>query len=472
MSFKKDFLKNTARFGGYTYFIQLIEFASTIILSRIISPEEYGFVALITVFSGFVFVFTQVGVLHAIIRNDYDEKKLGDFFSLTLWIGVLLFLIFSLLAYPIALFYDDMRLVLPSLVVGLTFITQSINYVPSAIASKHLRFNLIGEARILQTVVQVVAMIVLAVLGFSYWSLIIPITFSPIVQYIYYYYRIDFQRKYLGIRSAWLLLIEIKSLVGSITLSSIINYWTNNADNLAIGKIYGDAALGNYNRAYRFIFLAKRLINSIFGTVLFPSLKKLKENNGDVNKEFLAILGIISIANFPMGIVLILFAEPLVLILWGSDWTGVIKFLPYIGVLILVQTVFAATRDFYVLQKKERTILNITMINSIMSVAAIITGAFFSPLHIIFLVTVANTIMIPIQVYIGFYKALQFKVKELLLFWGPKFVISGFFIYTIYYELYLYQVVTTIVYTIHLVTMQKRDIINFWNMAVKKVRGN
>ena len=472
MSFKKDFVKNVAKFGGYTYLVQFIEFVSTIVLSRIISPEEYGFVALITVFSGFVFVFTNVGIMHAIIRNDYDEQKLGEFFSLTLWIGIMLFLLFSLLSYPIALFYDDMRLVFPSLVVGLTFITQSINYVPNAIASKNLKFNTIGEARVLQTVVQVAAMIVLALLGFSYWSLVIPIAFSPIVQYIYYYYKISFIREYLGLKKAWVLLIEIKSLVGSITISSIINYWTNNADNLVIGKIYGDASLGNYNRAYRFIFLAKRLINSIFGIVLFPSLKKLKEIGGDINKEFLSILGVISIANFPLGIILILFAEPLVLILWGKDWTGVIQYLPYIGILILVQTVFAATRDFYVLQNKERVILNITLFNSILSITSITVGAFFSPLHIILFVTIANTIMIPVQVYIGFYKALGFKFKELLIFWGPKFLISGAFIYTIYYELYIYQFIITGIYLIHLFTTQSGDILKFWHMTIKKLKGS
>ncbi len=461
MSFKKSFLRNVARFGGYTYLVQFIEFASTIILSRIISPEEYGFVALITVFSGFVFVFTNVGIMHAIIRNDYDNDKLGRFFSLTIWIGLFLFTLFTLLAYPIALFYENMNLFFPSIVIGFGFITQAINFVPNAIASKALKFNTIGEARVLQTVFQVIFMIILAFLNLSYWSLIIPITFSPLIQYLYYYYKMSFNRKYYRFKDAWHLLKEIRSLVGSITISGIINYWTGNTDNLVIGKVYGDAALGLYNRAYRFIFLAKRLINSIFGIVLFPSLKKLKDDGGDVNKEFLSILGIISIVNFPLGILLILFADPLVLILWGKDWIGVSPFLPYIGILILVQTVLMATRDFYVLQNEEKTVLKITVINSIVSIAGILTGAFFSPLHIILFFTIANTLMIPVQVIIGFYKALNYKSRELYIFWGPKFLVSALFIYLIYFDYYIYQVILTLIYFIHLFINQKQELLKF-----------
>jgi O-antigen/teichoic acid export membrane protein len=458
MGFKKDFVKNTAKFGGYTYLIQLIDFSSTIVLSRIISPEEYGFVALITVFSGFIFVFTNVGIKHAIIRNDYESETIGRLFSLTLWIGLFLFFIFSLLAYPIALFYENMEMIIPTIFMGLGFIVQAINFVPNAIATKSLDFNIIGTARTAQSIFQFLLMTLLAVLGFSYWSLIIPLTLSPFIQFLYFAIKIKFDRKIRSVHDGWLMLSEIRSLVGSITTSAVINYWSRNADNLIIGKFFGEASLGLYNRAYRFIYLSMRLITGIFGTVLFPSLKKLKDEEGDINKEFLAILGGISILNFFVSFALILFAKPIVLILWGEDWIGVIKFLPYIGVLILLQTIFAAASDYYVLQHKEKTFLRLSIYTSIFMLLGIFAGAFFSALHVIIFYTIANLILVPIQVYIGFYKSLRFKVSELTSFWGPKFVLATAVTFFIYYDFYWLQVAAAILYFFHLMYYQRHDL--------------
>ena len=458
MGFKKDFIKNVARFGGYTYFIQFLEFASTIILSRLISPEEYGFVALITVFSGFVYVFTNVGVRHAIIRNDYEDEKIGDFFGLTIWLGISLFILFSMLAYPIAVFYGNLALLVPTIIMGLTFLTQTVNFVPHAIANKNLDFNTIGRGRIFQTIFQVLFMIILALLDFSYWALIIPLTFSPVIQYLYFLKKVSFQRKMISIVEAWKLLVEIKSLVGNLTTSSIINYWSRNADNIVIGKFFGEASLGLYNRAYRFIYLALRLITSIFGTVLYPSLKKLKDEEGDINKEFLSVLGGISLLNFPLGFALILFARPIVLVLWGQDWIGVVQFMPYVGILILIQTIFSATSDFYVLQNKEKTVFLLSILSSAFMVSGILIGAFFSALHVIVFYTIANIVYLPVQVYIGFYKALGFNAKALANFWGPKFILCSLLAYFTFHDMYLFQVVASILYLIHIIYFQRKDL--------------
>ncbi len=471
MVFKKKFIQNVAKFGGYTYLLQFIEFASTIILSRLISPEEYGFVALITVFSGFIYVFSDVGIRHAIIRSDYKKRKIGLFFGLTIWLGLTLFIVFSLLSYPIALFYGNMELIFPTLVIGVAFLTQSLNIVPLSIASKNLMFNTIGIAKFLQTVISLTMMISLAFLNFSYWALIIPLAVSPIFKFIYLLRSVYFNRKIISIAEAWKLLKEISSLIGSITVSGIINYWARNADNIIVGKIYGEGALGLYNRAYKFIFLAIRLITYIFGTVSFPSLKILKDTAGDgpiIRKEFLSILGIISILNYPIAFILILFSEPLVLILWGTNWIGVAQFLPYIGVLILTQTIFSATTDFYVLLHKEKTVFKLAIINTTVILTGIVIGSLFSPLYIIICYTIAYQILVVTQTYVGFYKSLGYKTSDLLRFWGPKFLYTTVLVYFIYNDMFNLQVAIAILYIVHITYYQREDIGKVLSFIIKK----
>jgi O-antigen/teichoic acid export membrane protein len=458
MSFKIGFIKNVAKFGGYTYLVQILEFASTIILSRIISPQEYGFVALITVFSGFVFVFTQVGINHAIIRSDFNDEKIREFFSLSLWIGMVLFVIFSLMTYPISIFYNNPKLIAPSLVMGLMFLTQCLNFVPSALASKHLKFDIIGTASIIQAVIQIVFMILLAFLGFSYWSLIIPMALSPLSKYIYFRGKVKFQPSFYSFHLAIKLIKEIKTLAGSITFSGILNYWNRNADNLVIGKVYGETSLGLYNRAYRFIYLVNRLIVGIFGVVLYPSLKKLKDAGGDTNKEFLSIIGAISFMTFPVAFILILLNNQLVILLWGNDWIGVAEYMPYIGVLILIQPIFSAIDNYYVLQGKEKTVLKLSFIGAVVSISAILLGAFFSPLHIVLFYAISNIVMIIPRLIMGFYYALNYKVSEILNFWGFKVILSSMLLYTIFYEKSNLTLIIIVIYPVHLIFVQKNDL--------------
>ncbi|MGF1585659.1 MAG: oligosaccharide flippase family protein [Bacteroidales bacterium] len=469
MSFKKDFIKNVARFGGYTYMVQVLEFVSTIILSRIISPQEYGFVALILVFSGFIGVFNHIGIAHAIIRSDYSDEKIRHFFSLSIWIGMFLFVCFSLLAYPIALFYNNMKLLAPTMFLGVVFISQSLSFVPASLAKKELKFNLIGSANIIQTVFLLVFTIILAFLGFSYWSLIIPMAFSPLVRYFYFVNKVKFKPAFYGPGAALRLLKEIKSLAGSITVSGILNYWNRNTDNLVIGKFFGEISLGLYNRAYKFIYLVNRLIVGIFGVVLYPSLKKLKDTGGDTNSEFLTIVGAISLLTYPISFILILFGEPMVLILWGPDWIGVAQYLPYIGVLIMIQPILSSMTDYYVLQGKEKTVMHIAVISSILTISAIITGAFFSVVHVILFYAIANIVLLIPKMILGFYYALNYRVAEILNFWLPKIILTSFLLYFIHSGMDLYKTVVIGIYPLHLLHSQRNDMNKIIKMFKKRL---
>ncbi|MBE0652885.1 MAG: hypothetical protein IH594_03750, partial [Bacteroidales bacterium] len=124
----------------------------------------------------------------------------------------------------------------------------------------------------------------------------------------------------------------------------------------------------------------------------------------------------------------------------------------------LVQTVFSATADFYVLQNKEKTVLHLSVVTTVVMLLGIITGAFFSALHVIVFYTIANLILIPVQVYIGFYRSLHFRPGELINFWGPKFVLASVLVYFVFYDKYWLQVLVAFLYIVHLVYYQRHDL--------------
>src|SRR5699024_10154860 len=109
--------------------------------------------------------------------------------GLALYIGLALFALTSLLAWPIASFYDNHALILPAIVLSLTFVTRSISIVRGALLSKSLNFNDIGKITLINTIVSILLTILLAYLGAEHWAIIIPQIITSIIAIIYYEHK-------------------------------------------------------------------------------------------------------------------------------------------------------------------------------------------------------------------------------------------------------------------------------------------
>lgn len=435
MSFKKLFLKSIGSFAFYNYLSQGLEFLSTIILSRLLLPSEYGFVAIVLIFSGFIQLFSDVGIGSSVIRSDYGETFQRHLASLSVWLGAALAAILMLLSYPISIIFNNTGLVLPTLLISFRFIFDSFTYIPYAILAKRLDFKSIGIAKLFGTGFQILLTIILAYLGFSYWSLIIPLIFGPVFQLIYLKKRVKLSFKLYGWRATLRIASKIKSLMGSLTLINLISYWSGNTDKLIIARMYTQTELGLYNRAFRFIMISSKLITGIFHTVLFPSLKNLMSEKGPVNKEYLDILRIISLLNMPIVLVLILFPSELVMILWGNEWVGVSEFLPYIAIILIFKPLFQTTNSVYILYGKERNLTYANILNAIFMIVITIVGGLISIKHMILFISLGVILVnIPIHSYFGFYKSFGYKKLVLLKFWLPMVFFGLGLVYTVYFQ--------------------------------------
>lgn len=470
MSFKKSLLKNIITLGGYNYVSQIAGFLSSIVLSRLLLPEEYGFVALITVFTGFVSVFADVGLSYAIIRSDYGHTYHRALSNLAFYIGSVLCVITLLLAYPIGWFYDDPALILPTMVMSSIFIFGAFAIVPNAILMKRLDFNYIGKVRLISNVLSIALMIVFAALGFSYWSLIIPVILMHISQYALFEHKVRLGFRFYRLSYPKVAFRKTKSLIKNLSSFNIINYWSRNSDNLIIGKYYSSYDLGIYNRAYKMLELSNNLIGGIFGTVLYPSLKKLKTDGGNVNDEYRSILGIISIISFPIGAVLILIPDLFVRVLWGNDWIMVADLLPYFGILIIFKTLVTTTGHMFILLEKEKTFMQIGVVSAIIMTTSIIIGAFFS-VKIIAISYTAGFLFInvPLYLYFGFYKTFGHTIPHILKFWVPKILFGAFILVAELMDWQWVLVGMVILYGVHLIHVQRHDLYKLKDLLKSKL---
>lgn len=470
--FKKAFFKNILTLGGYNYSSQIANFLSSIVLSRLLLPEEYGYVALITVFTGFVVIFADAGLSFAIIRSDYGHTFHKAVTNLAFYIGFLLFLIMLLLAYPIAIFYNDQALVLPTMVLSLIFIVGSFKIVPMAVITKNLDFNYVGKIRLISNFISITMMIIMAFLGFSYWSLIIPQIFLHLVQFILFERKAKIGFKFYKLSYVIAGFKKTRSLLTNISGFNLINYWSRNTDNLVIGKFYSSYDLGIYSRAYKMLQLSLNLITGLFGTVLYPSLKKYKSEGGSINEEYASILGIISIISFPIAAILVLIPNTFVRILWGENWIMVADLLPYFGIMVIFQTLISTTGHIYILLEKEKTFMYVGIISAFVLVLAIIIGSLYSVVTIAISYAFCYIIFIvPLQLYMGFYKTYGFSIKYILKFWMPKLLIGVSLVFSVLFEQKIFLYVLLSMYFVHIIYNQRKDLLKLKEVLSNRIKS-
>lgn len=425
MNFRRGLFRNMLVSGGFNYVSQGIVFLSSMVVSRILTPEDYGLVGLLTVFTAFILVFADGGLSYAVIRSDYGRTYQKVLTNLSWILGGVLCLIVLLLAYPITLFYENDDLLFPIIVLSTIFVIKSLSLVQGAVLAKQLKFAYIGKVTLATTFVSVFLTIALAFLGGGHWSIIIPQIFSAVITGVLYEKKVKIGFRLYPIAYIIVVFKQTKDLVGRIIGFNVINYWARNADNLIVGKWYGASDLGIYSRAYSLMTLPLSLISGLMGSVLYPSLKKLKSEGGEINKEYMLVLKLITIICYPITFILVSFPNELVFLIWGEKWIKVGELLPYFGLLLYSQALLSTTGNMLVLQGKEKALMYSGWISAFFLIGGITIGAYYSLNAIAQYYSFCFIVFVlPFNLFYIFYYSLKISIRKLGYFWGPIILIS------------------------------------------------
>jgi O-antigen/teichoic acid export membrane protein len=459
MSFKKTLLKNILVSGGYNYLSQAISFLSSIIVSRLLTPESYGFVGIIAVFTGFLSIFSDSGISLAVIRSNYLYTYYKSVETLAFFVGTSLCLLTCLLAYPISLFFKNSALILPTIVMSLTFLFRSMTLVRGALIVKQMKFGWSGLITLKTTIFTVLGTILLAYSGAGFWSLVIPQTLAGLVTLLLQERKLKFGFHFYSKPYIAVALRQTRRTIGNLMAFNVVNYWSRNADNLLVGRIYGTGDLGIYARAYNLLVFPLALITGLIGNVLFPSLNKIKDSDEEVRKEYLFILKLIGFVSYPVAFVLLLFGDKLVFLLWGKAWMGVAALLPYFGLLLLSQSLLSTIGNILVLMRREEVLRISGWISAAVILSGIIYGASISLVAIAqFYSLVFIAVVLPYHLFFVYIKVLKFSPGTMFSFWGPNILFSLALWFTCYYHLELIRIILLILFLIVMIYNARNEV--------------
>lgn len=462
--FKTRFIKNLFVSGAFTYAIQGVRFLSTIILSRLLLPNEYGIVAMIQVFSGFLIVFRNTGLVNVIIRDRRLSKKDYQIFNtFTVYIGVVQGILLAMLAFPISAFYNNSELFSATLVLSIIFVISGFCVIPYSLLRMNHRFKRIGIIEFIASVSGIFMAILFAYFGFSYWSLIfqevIQTTLLAILFYRYYPIYFAF--------ISWNEVVSVFSANRHMILNSlgfgIVHYFARNFDSLLVGKVYGEGPLGIYNRGYSLLYMVNSLVNVVVSRVTLPFLngELASDNELDLNERVSFVNKIALLATYPFVIIFTLFNYDFVKVMWGEEWIGVEKVLYYFGILILIQSPLSLINDILVTIGREKSIFPLGLVNSIISIAGITYGSVYGYVEVAKYYMISNVIFIlPLNLYLVLYKLLHISFFSILKDWALIIVLC--FSLAFFSLEWIQKLSLVLAIGIQLIFMNRYEIIRFF----------
>lgn len=303
---------------------QLLQLA---VLTRYLAPEDFGLMALAIVVIGFSQMFLDMGISNAIIhQQDISKKELDTLYILNIFSGIGVFLILYMLAPTVAQFYNEPKLGEVIRWISISFIIQPIGQQFLVLLRKELRFNEIAKRDILTKLVSLVTAILLAVNNFGVYSLVFANIIGAIISTILLIYiGLQYHRPSIYLN---LSLVKHSLRFGMFQMGeNFINYFNTQFDSIMIGKLLGIEALGIYDIAKNLAMRPAQIINPILTQITFPLMAKLQHNLVEVKSAYLKTIHYLTSVNFPIYFFIAVFSEPLVVLLFGEQWTEAVPIL-------------------------------------------------------------------------------------------------------------------------------------------------
>jgi PST family polysaccharide transporter len=295
---------------------------SMMVLARLLSPRDFGLVAMATAITGFLIFFQDFGLSTAAVQSpSISRAQTSMLFWINLSIGVFLALLCILTAPLLAAFYHEPRVKALTVVIAAGFFFNGLGAQHRAMLSRKMRIALLAATDLTATALSVALGIALAALGFGYWSLAAMAVTPPVVVCLTVWF---FGR--------WLPSLPVRGTgimhmirYGSLLMAdNIVMYIGYNMDKVLLGRFAGATALGFYGRAYQLINIPTQNLCTAVGAAAFPALSRLQHQPERLRSYFLKCYTLFLSLNIPITVACGLFGEDIIRVFLGAKWVDAV----------------------------------------------------------------------------------------------------------------------------------------------------
>ena len=379
------------------YSSQFLRILLTIILARLLTPAQFGLVAMVTIVSGFSIVLIDFGFRKAIIqKQNVKEIDLHSIFWANTTIGAIITATMFFAAPLFTKFYNEEQLLPLTQIISFTFILSALQIVPSAILAKELDFKRLTIPNVLATFISGAIAIILAASGFGATALAIQLLLGSFFTVIFIYGLTSWRPKFQFSKQS------IYSYAGfsfSMSVNSGFHYLANNTDDLLVGKLFGQTQLGLYNKAYAIIHLPADAVTKILTAVFLPYFSKIQDDKNTIARYYLKLTKLVAFISFPFMIFVLFYANQFVLFVFGKQWLAAIPYVKVFTICGMIASINSMIGPVIVSQGRKDLIWREMYLKRPSVLIAVFIGSFFSVFAIVIGKLIADVFNLVVTFY-------------------------------------------------------------------------
>jgi len=402
---------------------QIIQYTTTVILAALLTPSDFGLMAMAIVIVGFLEIFKDLGTAAAIIQNqNLSDESLSSIFWVNVGFGALVAFIVFLAAPLGAEFYNNSKIEDILKVLSISFIWSSFGIVQKKLLEKELKFDLLAKIELIGVAIGAVVGITLALLEFGVWSLVFQSLSIAVIT-----------TSLLWIINSWRPTIffsyqKIKPIISySLNLVgyNVFNYFVRNTDYLLIGKYLGERELGHYYLAYKIMLSPLQNVSLVVSRVIFPIYSKIQNDNERFRKIYSKVANAISFLTFPLMIGVFVLSDLFAVTFFNNKWdTALLALLLMILAPVgLIQSIATTTGSIYQAKGKTDWMFRWGVISGIIYVTGFFIGLNWGVIGVAVSYLISSIIML-YHVFAIPFKLIELKFSEFTIIFKESLLIS------------------------------------------------
>ncbi len=399
MSLKQKTIKGLFWSGASQAGKQISQFIITAILARLLSPNDFGLLAMATVFINFGMIFSEMGISSALIqKQDTHDRHFYSAFWLNVVVGVVLTLIFIAISPLIAWFYKKPELQIILTVISVNYFISSFVVIQQTILTKEMDFKSLAIRDIIAIILSGGVGIFMAYHGFGVWSLVFQSVVFTLSNAILLWTLSSWRPKFQFAKSD---IKDIFKFGANITGFNIVNYFARNIDQLLIGKFLGSQALGYYSLAYKILLYPLQFMSGVIVRVVFPAFSKLQNNIDKLRISYMKMIKFLSLITFPMIFVLYGISTEFILTIFGSKWAPVITLFKIFAFCGPFQSLITVNGTIYLSIGRSDVQFRMQLIGTLVTTICVIFGLQYGVVGVAFAYTIQSILYLQYALFVS-----------------------------------------------------------------------
>lgn len=354
---------------------QLVTFIVSIVLARILAPEDYGQVALITVFTTIMQVFVDSGLGTALIqKKDADDLDFSSVFYFNFAVCLVLYAIMFMVAPLIAWFYKDSTLTPIVRVISLTIVISGVKGIQQSYVSRNMLFKRFFYATLGGTVFSALLGIGLAYAGFGVWAIVAQQLSNTAIDTLILWLTVKWRPQKMF---SWERLKGLLSFGWKMLASALLDTVYGNIRSLIIGKMYSSADLAYYNQGDKFPNVIANNINTSIDSVLLPTMASEQDNASRVKAMTRRAIKTSTYIMAPLMMGLAFCAEPIVRLILTDKWLPCVPYLRIFCITYMFYPIHTANLNAIKAMGRSDLFLKLEIAKKIVGIALLLSTMWF-----------------------------------------------------------------------------------------------